>query len=82
MLLVGFGWGKPVPVNPDAPAQRPRDRPGDGRGAGPLSNLLLAVVASLPIHLGMAAWHSPFLIVRTGGWEPGRLRSACSWRRW
>jgi Zn-dependent protease len=39
--------------------------------AGPLSNMLVASVASLPIHLGLATWHSPFLIVRTNFWDAG-----------
>ncbi|HXH21887.1 MAG TPA: site-2 protease family protein [Dehalococcoidia bacterium] len=69
MLLVGFGWGKPVMVNPN----RLRNGPEAGRAmvaaAGPLSNLLLAAVASIPINLDLAPWRSPFLIVRTSGWE-------------
>ena len=68
MLLVGFGWGRPTPVNPN----RLRNGPETGRAmvaaAGPLSNLLLAAIASAPIQLGMAPWHSPFLIVRTFNW--------------
>jgi Zn-dependent protease len=71
MLLIGFGWGKPVMVNPN----RLRNGPEAGRAmvaaAGPLSNLLLAAVASIPIHLDVVPWHSPFLIVRTGGWDTG-----------
>ncbi len=62
LLIAGFGWGKPVPVNP----YRLRNGPQSGRamvaGAGPISNLLLAAVASLPVHLGLVPWHSPFLI--------------------
>jgi Zn-dependent protease len=62
MMFVGFGWGKPVPVNPD----RLRNGPEAGRAmvaaAGPASNLIMAVLASLPIHLGLVEWRSPFLI--------------------
>lgn len=63
MLMVGgFGWGKPVPVNP----HRLRNGPEAGRAmvaaAGPLSNVLLAVIASLPMHLGLVDWRSPFLV--------------------
>jgi Zn-dependent protease len=68
MLLIGFGWGRPTPVNPN----RLRNGPHAGRAmvaaAGPISNLLLAALASLPVHLGIAVWHSPFLIVRTNFW--------------
>lgn len=69
LFLAGFGWGKPTPVNPN----RLRLRPPTGRavvaGAGPISNLLLAALASLPIHAGVVPWHSPFLIpFRLGSW--------------
>ena len=61
LLIGGFGWGKPVPVNPS----RLRYGPEQGRAmvaaAGPISNILLAVLASLPIHLGLVEWRSPFL---------------------
>lgn len=62
MLVGGFGWGKPVPVSP----HRLRFGPQRGRAivaaAGPVSNLLLAAVASIPIHLNLVSWRSPFLI--------------------
>jgi Zn-dependent protease len=53
MLLIGFGWGKPTPVNPY------RLRNGVKRGnmlvalAGPASNFVFAVLAALPLRLGM-----------------------------
>ena len=55
ILLAGFGWGKPVPVN----VYNLRPPLGARRGmsivaaAGPISNVLLAVVASLPIRFGL-----------------------------
>jgi Zn-dependent protease len=56
LLLVGFGWGKPVPVNPS----RLRNGPETGRAmvaaAGPLMNLLIAVLAALPFQLGLVEW--------------------------
>lgn len=47
ILLVGFGWGKPVPYNP---AHVRRGRFGEMliALAGPISNILLAFVAALP----------------------------------
>ncbi len=60
LLLVGFGWGKPVPVSPN----RLRGNPWTGMsvvaGAGPVSNVLTAAVCAVPIRLGLAPWHSPF----------------------
>ena len=69
MMIGGFGWGKPVPVNP----HRLRHGPQTGRAivaaAGPVANLVLAVLASLPIHLGLVAWRSPFLVpFNIGNW--------------
>ena len=55
ILLAGFGWGKPVPVN----AYNLRFALGARRGmsivaaAGPISNVLMAVLASLPIRFGL-----------------------------
>lgn len=47
LFLVGIGWGKPVPVNP-----RNFDHPVRDEAltafAGPLANLLLAIVAAIP----------------------------------
>ncbi|HWO73907.1 MAG TPA: site-2 protease family protein [Dehalococcoidia bacterium] len=65
LVIGGFGWGKPVPVNPS----RLRNGPQTGRAmvaaAGPLANLLLAAVAAAPIQLGMVDWRSPFLVPRS-----------------
>jgi Zn-dependent protease len=62
LMIGGFGWGKPVPVDP----RRLRNGPEAGRAmvaaAGPLSNILLAVIASVPIHLGLVDWWSPFRV--------------------
>lgn len=52
LVIFGFGWGKPVPV-------RPYRLRGDMRRshalvsiAGPLSNLILAMLAAIPFRLG------------------------------
>lgn len=53
LLLFGFGWAKPTPVNPW------RLRNGARRGgamvaaAGPVSNFFFAAVAALPLRLGL-----------------------------
>lgn len=65
LLFAGFGWGRPVPVNP----YRLRNGPQKGQAivaaAGPASNLLLAAIAAVPLRLGLTDWHSPFLIPRS-----------------
>ncbi|NLF32240.1 MAG: site-2 protease family protein [Planctomycetes bacterium] len=54
MFLIGFGWARPVPVNPANLSPR---RLGDiaVSAAGPLSNLAIAAVCGLILHLLAAA---------------------------
>src|SRR3954447_1751768 len=53
-LLVGFGWGKPVPINP---YNMKRVSPLVGAAitalAGPTSNVIFATAATVPIRLGL-----------------------------
>lgn len=73
LLVVGFGWGKPVPVNHH-----------NLRGpvgitlvavAGPLSNLALAFLVAIPVKLGLLGWSGATLgranFVLTGGLREG-----------
>jgi len=48
MFLVHIGWGKPVPVNPSYFKNRHRDEALTAL-AGPLSNLILAVLIAIPL---------------------------------
>lgn len=50
LLFVGFGWGKPVPFDPYN-LQNPKRDAALIAAAGPASNLIMAVVLSLVIHL-------------------------------
>ncbi len=59
MFIVGFGWGKPVPVNPYA-TRNPKAALATVAGAGPISNFVVAAVAGLPIKLDAVPWISPF----------------------
>ena len=59
LLIVGFGWGKPVPVNPGA-TRNPKASLATVAAAGPLSNFLVAAVAGLPLKLGLVPWLPPF----------------------
>jgi Zn-dependent protease len=59
MLLVGFGWGRPVPVNPNA-TSNPKASLGLTAAAGPVSNFAVAAVAGLPLKLDLVDWVSPF----------------------
>ena len=51
LVVAGYGWAKPVPINPAVLRQRSRAAVMLVSLAGPFSNLLLALLASLPYHL-------------------------------
>lgn len=55
LLLAGFGWAKPVPVNPHALRRASPAALMWVSLAGPLSNLLLAVLAAIPFRVGLVA---------------------------
>lgn len=61
MLLVGFGWAKPVPVD-----MRYFKKPKQGMAitalAGPISNFLLAILALVGVRLLFPAYHGEFLL--------------------
>lgn len=67
LLLVGFGWGRPTPVNPY------RLRNGVKRGnmlvalAGPASNFVFAVLAAIPLRLGLVEPIASFDDIRNAG---------------
>ncbi len=58
ILLIGFGWGKPVQVNPAA-FRNGRQGMTAVSAAGPVSNLLLATAAAIPIKFGVVNWLNP-----------------------
>lgn len=49
----GIGWGKPVPVNPNYLRHGPRVGGAMVAAAGPLSNILLAIIVAVPVRLGV-----------------------------
>jgi len=51
LLFAGFGWAKPVPINPYALRRKTRAGVMLVSIAGPASNLLLAVLAAIPLRL-------------------------------
>ena len=74
MLVVGFGWGKPVPVSQDRLAHGPRGMTLVA-AAGPLSNLILAFLLAIPFKVGVLDW-TPLSLnriahVMTGGFKEG-----------
>jgi Zn-dependent protease len=55
LLVVGFGWAKPVPVNPYTLQRRSSAALMLVSLAGPLSNFLMALVAAIPFRLGLVS---------------------------
>jgi Zn-dependent protease len=52
LLIAGYGWGKPVPVNPYRLRGNMRASRALVSFAGPFSNLVLAMLAAIPFRLG------------------------------
>jgi Zn-dependent protease len=53
LIVAGFGWAKPVPVNPYALQRRSPAALMWVSLAGPMSNLLMAILAAIPFQLGL-----------------------------
>ncbi|MBG92456.1 MAG: site-2 protease family protein [Chloroflexi bacterium] len=60
IFFVGFGWAKPVPVNV-ASTLNPKRSMALISLAGPISNLIIAGLAALPIKLGIIPFWHPFV---------------------
>jgi Zn-dependent protease len=55
LLFAGFGWAKPVPVNPYAVNRKTKAGMMLVSIAGPASNLVMAAAAALPLRFGWVA---------------------------
>ncbi len=53
LLVAGFGWAKPVIVNPLNMRGNPRRDMAIVAIAGPLSNIVMALLASIPVRIGL-----------------------------
>jgi Zn-dependent protease len=53
LVFAGFGWAKPVMTNPYNFRNGPRLGMAIVAAAGPLSNLLMALLAAIPLRLGL-----------------------------
>ena len=61
LIFVGFGWAKPVPVNPYALGRRSPAAFMWVSLAGPMSNLIMAVIAAIPFQLGLISINDVYL---------------------
>ena len=55
LVAVGFGWAKPVPINPYALSRRSPAATMWVSLAGPGSNLIMALIAAIPFQLGLVS---------------------------
>ena len=55
ILVAGFGWARPVPVNPTFLRFGPRTGMALVSLAGPLANVLVAAIAAIPINAGIVS---------------------------
>ncbi len=62
LLVAGFGWAKPVPINPYALQRRSSAAVMWVSLAGPLSNLGMAILAAIPLRFGLV----PLTVNATG----------------
>jgi Zn-dependent protease len=69
LFLVGFGWGKPVEVNPNLMRGDPKTNLALTAAAGPISNLVVAGLAGLAIKLNFVPWRSPFNVPNLAHWS-------------
>ncbi len=53
LLIAGFGWAKPVPINPYALQRRSPAAVMWVSLAGPVSNLVMAIIAAIPLRFGL-----------------------------
>ncbi len=61
LIIAGFGWAKPVPVNPYTLQRRSESALMWVSLAGPFSNFLLAILAAIPFRLGLVSVSNAFL---------------------
>ena len=56
LIVAGFGWAKPVPINPYALSRRSSAALMLVSLAGPLSNFLMAILAAIPFRMGLVSF--------------------------
>jgi Zn-dependent protease len=61
LIVAGFGWARPVNVNPYALSRRSPAAMMWVSLAGPLSNLMMALVAAIPFRLGLVSSGQAYL---------------------
>lgn len=75
LIVAGFGWAKPVMVNPMNMRGNPRTSMAIVAAAGPISNVLMALLAALVFRLGLV----DFTLFAPTGFSLGYLLSEFIW---
>ncbi len=65
LLVAGFGWAKPVPINPYFLQKRSSSAVMLVSLAGPASNLLMAIAAAIPFRLGIVSLNDAFIAIQS-----------------
>jgi Zn-dependent protease len=65
LIVAGFGWAKPVPVNPYTLQRRSPSAMMWVSLSGPLSNLFMAVIAAIPFRIGLASVDDAYSALNT-----------------
>lgn len=65
LLVAGFGWAKPVPINPYALRRRSPSALMWVSLAGPASNFVLAMLAAIPLRAGLIPYSQPGKLLPT-----------------
>jgi Zn-dependent protease len=73
LIIAGFGWAKPVLVNPMNMRGNPRTSMAIVAAAGPLSNLIMAAIAAVFFRLGLVE------LTATGGLSASFIMSEFIW---
>lgn len=73
LLVSGFGWGKPVPVNPYRMRTNPRVGMAVSAAAGPFSNFVLAMLLAIPFRMGWTNLSAAITDWHGGNFSAGSL---------
>jgi Zn-dependent protease len=69
ILLIGFGFGKPVQFNPYNLNVSPKTASFIVGAAGPLSNFVMAGILAIPIQLGLVPYINPMVAMPELFWD-------------
>jgi Zn-dependent protease len=66
LIVAGFGWAKPVPINPYALSRRSPAAVMWVSLAGPMSNFIMALLAAIPFRVGLISTSAAYVDTYAG----------------